>query len=403
MPVKKSKNDTNKVNYTVVDIMDLDFNRMTFNNPKKGDYGTSVGIRYDGKQLMVRVPQRFMPFGVSVGFNEGKVTGFNISFAMNGERPDDDDGEFVLDDPVHDKLHELGEFIMDKIIEKRVKWGCGNSMNKRKKLYNPKDLGECKFKFPCDYSISKDKDGNYFYNKRYGPRFSAKIPTKWKSETFDQDDEGYSFDADFNRTNMYNRDKKPMDFSGEVFGKYVIKNKAMVSVRGSGSFPMCEASSVVELKDIWLGKKYSIRFMLRQLRCYEREDLPSDECLLSDDESGDEEKVHDSESESESEDEEEPTRTTKNVIVEENESEEDEEDEEDEEEDEEENGPEEEKQHEDLSDVSESEEEPEEEEEKDPEPEDKNESESEEEEERPPTPPRRTKKSSKGKEKKRKH
>ena len=142
-----SKDKTNETNYVVVDFMDLDFDRFGFKEKKKEqNYGYYVPITYDGKKLYTKMPRRFMPFkvGVQVSNEKDRLNGCSLAFAFKGEKQEGSD-IFKVDDPLWDKMTEFNEFIMSTLVKNKGVWALGNIT--RKKLFNPKNLGEGKYKW----------------------------------------------------------------------------------------------------------------------------------------------------------------------------------------------------------------------------------------------------------------
>ena len=220
--------------YVVVLLKDVDFSKFVFGEPKKVEtYGHKVSVNYGDKKLYIIMDKHFMPFGVSVQLGDDKksVSGFSVNFAMKGEKSEEEDGKFIVNDADHDRLRELDEFMMKKIVAMKAKWQLGNIS--RKKLYSKSALSDNKYTLSSDFSMTKDATGTLVYNHKYGPRMTAKLPTKWKTATMQVDGNNYIFEADFYATSMHDRNGKRVRLAGDMLGKYQLKNGAMVPIKGT--------------------------------------------------------------------------------------------------------------------------------------------------------------------------
>jgi hypothetical protein len=122
---------------TVIDFLDLNVGLLKVGKPYRVEETQVYPIRYDGKRLIVKMPQARIPFGVN-------TRAFNVSFSL---------GKEYENNPVTKKLQELDDFFGEIAQEK---------------------LG-LEWESLIEFSYTKDTDGNLVLKPDYPPHYNASL------------------------------------------------------------------------------------------------------------------------------------------------------------------------------------------------------------------------------------
>lgn len=248
--------------YVVVDFMDLEPERFSFDKPKKGEYGLSIGIKYDGKMLFVRYPRKIAPFGI--GRNENPknkdLNGFTVSLSFEKD---------YENDAVFQQAQRLHEFFGQKCVENGYSWGLGGT----------EDIP------PPEVSIlGYDKHGDRGLWKGL-IKWSYRVKENNKKEWLD-----YPPRMDIGVPGTVNKDKTAGTITVSMFnadGAQINGGPAGTVVNSENVESYCPKFSDVSVLAAW-GRlsqgQYgiSLKPQAKQMRVYPRSQLPVDECLLTD-------------------------------------------------------------------------------------------------------------------------
>lgn len=262
-------------NFIIVDFLDIDTDKITFNTPKPNGYGGSyVSLRYDGKLLYVLYDARVCPFGLSTNTvdvsktkergrypKDEKVTGYGTSISLQS------------DDPYYEKAREIDEFLIGKCIENSVLWCLGGSKTTK---VNPSSIAgyddkgdKGKWKRILKYSYKVDKTTKERIYQDYPPRMDFGLPTSC-AEDIEGSDGLLHASATFK--------SRFFDASGVLIPEVDTDNIDEVLPKWSKISLMAMWGSIA------LGTYgASIKPKAQQIRVFPPEGLDNDECLLNSD------------------------------------------------------------------------------------------------------------------------
>ena len=104
----------------IVNFLDIDTNKITFQKPKSNKYnGSQIGILYNGKKMYVKY-EGFTPFGLKENFDKGGNYG-GASMQINCE-DSEGTGQYLQ------KAKELDQFFINAFYEN--KWGLNKNIPK---------------------------------------------------------------------------------------------------------------------------------------------------------------------------------------------------------------------------------------------------------------------------------
>lgn len=262
-------------NFVIVDFLDIDTDKITFNAPKDNNYGGSyVTLRYGGKQLYVRYDARICPFGLSTNTQDvsktkdkgkypkdEKVTGYSTSISLQKD---------YENDPYYEKARELDEFFIEKCIENSVLWGLGGSKTvkvDRASIAGYDDKGDKgKWKRILKYAYKVDKQTKERIYQEYAPRLDFGIITA-SAEDVEGEDGLLHAEATF-KTRFFDADAEPIPNVNTNNIDDILPNWSRIGIMAMWS-------------SISLGTYgASLKPKAQQVRVFPSEGLNNDECLL---------------------------------------------------------------------------------------------------------------------------
>jgi len=157
------------MNAKPISIRDLDINNVSFVlSPGKANRSPSIAIKYNGQNLMIRLPRVGFPGGALVRDGEDGKTSYTLIASLKGcdsygkERSSSTDEMSIF----YNFLLDLEERIVKEATESSAKW-----FSKKKSEEVVRD------NFKRILGLSTDKvDGEYIPNGKYPPSFRVKIP-----------------------------------------------------------------------------------------------------------------------------------------------------------------------------------------------------------------------------------
>jgi len=159
-----------RMNAKPISIRDLDINNVTFVlSPGKANRSPSIALKYNGQNLLIRLPRVGFPGGMLVRDNEdGKSTSYTLIASLKGC-----DSYGKERSVSTDEMNQFYNFLLD-LEERIVKEATDNSA----KWFNKKKSEEVvRDNFKRILGLSTDKvDGEYVPNGKYPPSFRMKIP-----------------------------------------------------------------------------------------------------------------------------------------------------------------------------------------------------------------------------------
>ena len=261
--------------YVIVDFLDLDVNKLTFLKPKKGDYGLTIPIRYEGKMLYVKYGRKNLPFGVSASKDQKKdpsyeggqkITGYNVALGFSKD---------YENDPYFQKANEIDEYMMDVLQDHHAEWGHGVSsvpLDDRQLRGIDKRGTMAIYKRIVKWSYKKDEKNNIEFLD-YPPRLEFNIQCVITEQNI-TNDAGATVkrqQAKFQQFSLFNA-------AGEQYADFDSTKLMYCPAQSEGS---CLAHWSKVSSGTW---GVSLKPTARQLRVYPRETLPMDSCFLDDNE-----------------------------------------------------------------------------------------------------------------------
>lgn len=201
----------------------LNMNNVTFTEMKANRYGgKTVGVKYNGKTMVVQTPKMYLPYGLSefhVKDSNGNNTGdvkYSLDLSFKGWN---DEGSSPTK-TFYENMKKLDELLVAKGVENRVAWFKSKSHTKEvvKALYS------------SAVRMSKDRETGEVTDK-WPPTMKAKV---------------YNYDGTF-KCDAYNAKREPVDFSENV-------------TKG------CYVQALVSCNSVWFaGGKFGVTWSMRQL------------------------------------------------------------------------------------------------------------------------------------------
>ena len=237
--------------------MDLDTSKISFTECKPmktkegtGSMGNSIGIRYEGKALLVEYPKMVTPFGVGTNTdmnNKNNVTGYNLVLSLDTE---------YENDPVYQKACELDEFFIDAIAQNAATWGLDDADRNDVAGKDERGKGGL-WRRLLKWSMKKNETTNKKEYLEYPPRLELKLTAQIQGQPGSQS-------ATFS-TNFFDERGRPIkpvtnDNAGDVCPKF------------------SEVQAIVSWNRLSQGSAYGVTFkpIAKQLRVYPREQLPNE-------------------------------------------------------------------------------------------------------------------------------
>ena len=201
----------------------LNTDKVTFTDMKTNRYGRkTVGVKYNGKTLVVQTPKMYLPYGLSeyhVKDSNGNNTGdvkYSLDLSFKGWN---DEGSSPTK-TFYEKMSEMDNLIVSKGLENRVSWFKSKSHTKEviEALYS------------SSVRMSKDRETGEVSTK-WPPTMKAKV---------------YNYDGNF-KCDAYNAKREQVDFETNV-------------TKG------CYVQALVSCNSVWFaGGKFGVTWSMRQL------------------------------------------------------------------------------------------------------------------------------------------
>lgn len=265
-----TQRETKEKTYVVVDFLTLDKEKISFGLPKKNKHGgLTIPLKYEGKNLYVRYPRRVVPFGVGKNTEKPKnksdpekLTGHTLALSCN---------KSYESDALYQKADELDQFFIESCISNSFAWGLGGSKTKpiaRESVEGYDDKGhKGMWKRLLKWSSKTDPTTQEKTYLDYPPRVELAVSANIKG---DAGEETATFTVPF------------FDHNGDKV-KGTVDDSNVDDVLPKFS----EVSAVANWGNLTQGTYgCTLKPRAEQLRVYPRDELPSDECLIDDDDNG---------------------------------------------------------------------------------------------------------------------
>lgn len=263
----------NEKPYVIVDFLDLDTSKFSFQAPKKNSHGgTFIPVRYDGKILYVSYEARTCPFGISTNTENKneykgkypdakKITGFSTSISCLKE---------YETDPYYQKAEELDQFFIDACTENCLQWNLGPLERKEASGKDERGwMGKWKRFLKWSYKKNEKTGGRDYLD--YAPRLEFGIPVNGNI-TEHQGSDGLLVQEATLSPVFFDQSAQKLEPVNSTEADQVVPKWSRVSVLAHWS-TITQGTYGATLKP-----------KAKQFRVYPNEQLATDECLLDDDE-----------------------------------------------------------------------------------------------------------------------